>query len=215
VVEPNRGAGAVTAAVADEVPLVRRGIGAVLEETAVTVIGETGSGREALRLVAHHDPDLLVAGRLPDLGLVDLARRLRSLPSPPAVIGLLPGPSDDIGVLVRLGVEGLVMRAVAADELGRAVRRVLAGERPVAAALLPGVAGYARPVDSAPPAGLSAREREVLALLAHGLSNRRIAQALFVTEATVKSHLSHIYSKLGVGSRTDAVGRAVALGLLA
>ena len=207
--------GLLTAVVADELSLLRRGVASVLADHDLHVVGETGSGREALRLVVHHAPTLVVVGRLFDLGAVEFVRRLRRdvAGNPPITVGLLPGPTEDVGKLVRIGIDGLALRSASADEIGRTIVRALAGDRPVAAGLLPGVAGPGAVV-SDEVSSLSGREREVLSQLASGLSNRKIATELFVTEATVKSHLSRIYSKLGVTSRTEALGRAATLGLL-
>jgi NarL family two-component system response regulator LiaR len=103
---------------------------------------------------------------------------------------------------------------VGGDELSEALDKVEAGERVIAPALLPLLVGAVTPSAPGPDSVLTSKEREVLASLAAGRSNQEIAEALFVTRATVKTHLAHIYAKLEAKDRHEAVARAVALGLL-
>jgi len=121
-----------------------------------------------------------------------------------------------VAYLVALGTRGIALRAGTVDELGVVIASALKGVQMVVPALQAALAGSVslRAVDST-TALLSAREREVLACLAQGRSNREIAATLSVTLATVKSHLVRIYAKLEAGNRNEALGRAVALGLLA
>ncbi|MCZ7535750.1 MAG: response regulator transcription factor [Acidimicrobiia bacterium] len=206
------------AVVADEAALLRSGVGAVLESCGLEVVGETHSGRAAVRLAAADDAQLLVLGVTTDLDPADVIRRTKRLRPPPAVVALLRG-REDAPALVSLGVDALLMRTVRTDDLTDAVLRVFKGERVVAPALLPALVGEVRPTPRVGPAGgsdvvLTSREREILAFLAEGLANREIAAEIFVTLATVKTHVAHIYAKLGARNRNDALGRAVALGLL-
>jgi DNA-binding NarL/FixJ family response regulator len=106
------------------------------------------------------------------------------------------------------------VRSVGGEELAEALDRVDRGERVIAPALLPTLVGILAPSDRAPDSLLTGKEREVLAALAAGSSNQQIAEALFVTRATVKTHLAHIYAKLEAKDRHEAIARAVALGLL-
>jgi DNA-binding NarL/FixJ family response regulator len=233
---------AVTAVVADALPLARRGLSSLLRGTGCEVVAETHSGREAVQLALHRTPGLVVAGNLPDLRIDHLVRSLKRLPVPPRVLVLLPGPTDAVRELVKLGVDGLALRSAPVDELQRTVARVLAGALPIAASLLAGIAGAPTEAGAGsagidpgrgrgaalaalhperrggapagPGPGLTGREREVLALMAQGLTNRRIAQDLFVSEATVKTHVAHIYAKLGVRRRGEALAAALARGLL-
>jgi DNA-binding NarL/FixJ family response regulator len=135
----------------------------------------------------------------------------------PGVVALVaPGQEDTVAYLVALGTRGIALRAGTVDELGVVIASALKGVQMVVPALQAALAGSVslRAVDSTTEL-LSAREREVLACLAQGRSNREIAATLSVTLATVKSHLVRIYAKLEAGNRNEALGRAVALGLLA
>jgi len=123
---------------------------------------------------------------------------------------------DELDAVVGAGPSAVLVRTAEAEELADAVRRVGEGERVFSPALVPAVveAMQAGPEPGAAAAGLTQKEREVLARLAEGRSNAEIAEVLFVTPATVKTHLAHIYAKLGVKGRHEAIARAVALGLI-
>jgi DNA-binding NarL/FixJ family response regulator len=194
----------VTAVVIDELGLVRTGISAVLEGRGIEVIAQTRSGREGVSVATVDRPELVVAGAPADLDVVDICRRL---------VRLRPHP--DI-VVLGLGVAAVALRSIDADELGIAVDAARKGGPYVAGALHHALAGaVALPaLDDRTADVLTGREREVLVLLAEGRNNREIAAALSVTLATVKSHLVRIYAKLEAGNRNEALGRAVALGLI-
>jgi DNA-binding NarL/FixJ family response regulator len=133
------------------------------------------------------------------------------------LVALLPPAHDhEVPYLRAMGVGGLALRAVEPDELGLAIDAALKGGQYVAPALHAALAGAVKlpPLDAATDELLTSREREVLVLLAEGRTNRDIASTLSVTLATVKSHLVHIYAKLEATNRNEALGRAVALGLL-
>jgi len=208
-----------SAVVADDTALFRRGVAGVLRTCGVEVVAETHSGRSAVRLAGSERADLIVVGSTADLGLAEVTRRARKLRPPPAVVGLL-GSDDTAAGLIVLGVEALLLRTARTEDLVDALRQVLRGETVVAPALLSTLVGEVRPPADCDPrsaagrggVGLSTREREVLALLAQGLANREIAAELFVTLATVKTHVSHIYSKLGARNRNEALRRAVLSG---
>ena len=205
------------AIVVDELALVRLGVAAVLEPLGTEVVAESHSGRELVSLVAVERPDLVVVGTPADLTLVDVVERLRGRT---VVVGLVTHASQqDVGLLVALGVDGLALRNGSAEEFATVIDRVQKGEKVVVPALLPALAGRLRlrsqAEDDSGAVPLTLREREVLAFLAEGRTNREIAGALSVSVATVKSHLVHIYDKLGAANRNDAIGRAVAAGILA
>jgi DNA-binding NarL/FixJ family response regulator len=134
----------------------------------------------------------------------------------PAIIALVSAADHaQLGQLVAAGVDGLLIRSASGDELGEAIRRLRAGERYVTPALLSSLVGALSPVaDRGEDSTLTSRERDVLAGLAQGQTNREIADALFVGVETVKSHLSRLYDKLGARDRHDAVAQALAAGLL-
>jgi DNA-binding NarL/FixJ family response regulator len=204
------------AIVVDEFALVRLGITAVVEPLGIDVVAETHSGREVVSMTAVERPELVVIGTPADLPLVDVVERLRRRC---LVVGLVTRASDkDVGLLVALGVDGIALRNGSTHEFATVVDRVIKGEKVVVPALLPALTGRLQlrsHDDDGAGVPLTFREREVLAFLAEGRSNREIAGALSVSVATVKSHLVHIYDKLGAANRNEAVGRAVAAGILA
>ena len=211
-------AGARTSAiVADELGLVRAGITGVLEARGIEVVAQTRSGRELVRLTNLERPDLVVVGAPADLEVADVVRRLvRLCPHPEIVVLLPPAHEHTVRYLLALGAAGIALRTVDADELGVVVDAARKGGPHVVPALHRALSGaVALPaLDDRTVDVLTSREREVLVLLAEGRSNREIAGALSVSLATVKSHLVRIYAKLEAGNRNEALGRAVALGLL-
>ena len=215
--------GGPSAVVVDEWPLVRLGVSQVLRAMGITVLAEVAKAEEGVRAAdgrAHY----VLLGACRDLSLAEAARRAKSLRPPPRVLVLVDHIGrGELGALRAVGIDALLPRSASPAELSDAVGRVAKGERVVAPALLSLLMGVIAPADPALPGAeqhgshreaLTRKELEVLARLAEGRSNREIADALFVTPATVKSHLAHIYVKLGVTGRQEAMARAVALGLL-
>jgi DNA-binding NarL/FixJ family response regulator len=204
-----------SAVVVDELALARAGIAAVLRAHGIEVAGETHAARDAAQFVTMDGCSLVVLGAPADLPPADAARRLLALRPRPAIVALVPpAPDHLVGYLVALGVLAVLPRAASVEELGTAIENALKGVQYVAPALHGALAGALspRPVEASPL--LSAREREVLAFLAEGRTNREIASAMAVTLATVKSHLVHVYAKLGARNRNEALGKALELGLL-
>ncbi|MFD0891862.1 LuxR C-terminal-related transcriptional regulator, partial [Streptosporangium algeriense] len=163
---------------------------------------------EALRGVAASVPDVV----LMDLQLgdgvdgVEATRRIRELPTPPQVLVLTTYETDaDIMRAVDAGATGYLLKACPPEELFQGIRAAARGESVLSAKVAARVMKRMRD----PGPALSAREVEILELLASGAGNREIARRLFITEATVKTHLVHIYGKLGVDTRTAAVTAAV------
>ncbi|MEV4741408.1 response regulator transcription factor [Streptomyces sp. NPDC049555] len=208
--------GTIGVLLVDDHPVVRRGLRAMVDELPdVTAVGEAGDGAEALRLLAE--------GARPHVVLMDLqmgdgmhgveaTRRITALPSPPAVLILTTYSTDaDILAAVEAGATGYLLKDAPPEEVAAAVHAAARGETvlaaPVAARLLGRVRSGGRPA-------LSPRETEILGLVAEGLPNRQISKRLFISEATVKTHLVHIYDKLGVDSRTAAVAAGLAAGLI-
>ena len=205
------------AVVGDELELARLGVTAVLHAQGIEVVAETHSGRELASVAALEEPDLVVVGYPADLSTVDTVRRvLRVRPRPVVVALIATGQEDVVGMLVALGARGIALRSGSADELSDVFASVLKGEPCIVSSLHRALAGTVElpPLEDRVPELLSTREREVLACLAQGRSNREIAATLSVTLATVKSHLVRIYAKLGVTNRNECLGRAVSLGLL-
>ncbi|MEU1881071.1 response regulator transcription factor [Streptosporangium sp. NPDC020072] len=193
----------------DDHPVVRAGLVALLGgEPDMEVVGEAAGGDEALRGVATSSPDVV----LMDLQLgdgvdgVEATRRIRELPTPPQVLVLTTYETDaDIMRAVDAGATGYLLKACPPEELFQGIRAAARGESVLSAKV---AARMMRRMRDPGPA-LSAREVEILELLASGAGNREIARRLFITEATVKTHLVHIYGKLGVDTRTAAVTAAV------
>ena len=200
--------------IADDHPVVRAGLRALLDGAVdIDVVGEAATPDEAAALVASVDPDLVLMDLQfgQDRTGADATRQIRSTDAAPYVLVLTNYDSDgDILGAVEAGASGYLLKDTPPDELLAAVRAAAAGE----SALAPAVASRLMARMRAPRVSLSAREIEVLVLVAEGASNVDVAARLHITDATVKSHLVHVFSKLGVGSRTAAVSEARALGIL-
>ncbi len=198
----------------DDHPVVRAGLRALLDtEPDVTVVGEATTPEEAVAATEETRPDVV----LMDLQLragtsgVDATSALRRLAHPPRVLVLTNYDTDvDILGAVEAGASGYLLKDAPPEELLAAVRAAAAGE----SALAPTIATRLLERLRTPVVSLSARELEVLEAVATGRSNREIARTLTVSEATVKSHLAHIFTKLDVTSRTAAVAAARRQGLL-
>jgi len=213
----------ITVVIVDDHPVVRAGMRMVLDGAAdVTVLAEGASGADALRLVTQHRPDVLVLDvNLPDLNGVEVARRLRDRGTTTAILILtIYDDSQTVFGLLESGATGYVLKDEALETLVSAVRAAARGE----SWLSPAVARQVvrRAVGEAPSLReqvrasipLTPREVEVLRLLAQGLDNAAIAEALVVTKRTVQNHVSNIYGKLEVTSRTEAALYAIRHGLV-
>ncbi len=200
--------------IADDHPVVRAGLRALLDaEDDLAVVGEAATPDAATAMAEELAPELV----LMDLQFgqettgADATRRIRSLDAPPYVLVLTNYDSDgDILGAVEAGASGYLLKDAPPEELVAAVRAAASGQ----SALAPAIAGRLMARMRAPRVSLSAREIEVLRLVADGASNGAVARHLHISEATVKSHLVHVFSKLGVASRTAAVSEARALGVL-
>ncbi|WP_031171541.1 response regulator [Streptosporangium roseum] len=193
----------------DDHPVVRAGLVALLGgEHDMEVVGEAADGEDALRGIASREPDVVLMDLQLGDGIdgVEATRRVRELPSPPQVLVLTTYETDaDIVRAIDAGATGYLLKACPPEELFQGIRAAARGET----VLSPRVATRVMRRMRDPGPALSAREVEILELLASGAGNREIARRLFITEATVKTHLVHIYSKLGVDTRTAAVTAAV------
>lgn len=199
---------------ADDHPVVRTGLRAILSGDAdLQVVGEAQTPDEAFALATDLSPDLVLMDLQfgTDQNGADATRLIRALPRPPAVLVLTNYDSDgDILGAVEAGASGYLLKDAPPDELVAAIRAAARGET----ALAPAIAGRLLARMRAPQVSLSARETEVLDLVAAGCANGTIARRLHISDATVKSHLVHIYSKLGVRSRTAAVAAGREAGIL-
>ena len=201
---------------ADDHPAVRDGLRGMLDRRrGFEVVGEASDGAEAVRAAIDLDPDVVLMGlRMPGTDGVAAIGELAARGVGARVLVLITHDTDaDVLPAVRAGATGYLLRDAPRVELHRAVRAAARGE----SVLSPVVAARVRGRVSRPePAGeaLSRRELEVLELVATGATNRRAAGALFISEATVKTHLLHIYAKLGVNDRAAAVAAGYDRGLL-
>jgi NarL family two-component system response regulator LiaR len=210
-------ADAIRVLIADDHAVVREGLRTFLElQDGIAVAGEASDGEEAVRQAEALKPDVvlmdLVMPRLDGVGAMrELRRRL-----PAARVIVLTSFAEDERLLpaIQAGAAGYLLKNVAPPELARAIRAAHAGEAlidPVIAARL--VDAIAQPAGEPAHERLTAREREVLALIARGYANKRIALELGIAEKTVKTHVGHVLAKLGVTDRTQAAVHAVRLGL--
>jgi DNA-binding NarL/FixJ family response regulator len=206
----------VTAVIIDQWELVALGISAVLAEHGIVTMATAADARLGVRAAREHRADVVVLGATALGSPVDTAHHAVRLHPRPAVIALVGGADHaELGQLIAEGVDALLVRSATSEELGDAIDRIGKGERYVAPALLSSLVGVVAPVmEASADAVLTTRERDVLACLAQGRTNRQIATELFVGLETVKSHLSRLYAKLEARDRHDAVARALAAGLL-
>jgi len=200
--------------IVDDHPVVRDGLRGVLEgEPDMRVVGEAGHGAEALARAAVTPVDVVLMDlRMPVMGGVEAIGELRRTAPGARVLVLTTYDTDrDVLPAIEAGATGYLLKDTPREELLRAVRAAHRGE----AVLSPTVAGRLMGQVRAPAQeALSARELEVLRLVAEGSTNRETAQRLFISEATVKTHLLHIYAKLEVRDRASAVAAGYQRGLL-
>ena len=200
-------------AVADDHPVVREGLVAMLETQAdFEIVGTAATGLDVVGLVASADPDVLLLDlEMPGMNLAEgfaaIRRRYPQLP-----IAIVSGVTDAslIRTLLDSGARGFIPKLAGSEQLLDALRRILAGEIYVPDALLGRQAAAAKEAGDA----LTARQLDILPLLAEGMPNKQIADALGVTEGTVKQHLKELFKRLSARNRTQAVQEARRLGLL-
>jgi DNA-binding NarL/FixJ family response regulator len=201
--------------VVDDHPVVRDGVAATLSAVdGFEVVGQAGDGAQAVQLAAALDPDVIVMDlRMPGGGGVDAVREMKRRGLRAAVLVLTTYDTDsDTVAAIEAGATGYLLKDAPSEQLVAGVRATAAGETVLSPAVATRLASHVR--QPSRNAALSAREREVLTLVARGTPNRAIAEQLFVSEATVKTHLSHVYDKLGVTDRAAAVARAYQLGIM-
>jgi DNA-binding NarL/FixJ family response regulator len=208
--------------IADDQELVRTGFRVILNaEPDLEVVGEASDGRETIEAVSSLSPEVVLMDiRMPNLDGIEATRRIVKGDRSPRVLILTTFDLDEyVYEALRAGASGFLLKDAGADELLHAVRVVAAGE----ALLSPSITrrlieDYARrpPAREQPPAlaELTARELEVLRLIARGLSNGDIARELFVGDATVKTHVARIFAKLDLHDRAQAVVLAYESGLV-
>jgi DNA-binding NarL/FixJ family response regulator len=200
--------------IVDDHPVVRDGLrGMFTGDDRFRVLGEAADGHEALAVARAVQPDVVLMDlRMPGMDGVTAIRALRDQGSKARVLVLTTYDTDsDVLPAIKAGATGYLLKDTPREELFRAVSAAHRGE----SVLSPAVAGRLMGELRAPAReGLSQRELEVLGLIAQGFTNREAAGRLFISEATVKTHLLHTYAKLGVRDRAAAVAAAYARGLL-
>ncbi len=221
----------ITVAIVDDHPIVRAGLRTVLAAAPdVAVVAEGATGADALRLVAERRPDVLLLDvNLPDLSGAEVTRQLYTAGVSTAILVLtVHADSQTVFGLLEGGAAGYVLKDEALETLVCAVRAVARGESWLSPAIARQVLhrtvkvpspGRANEAGEPPPIGpslspLTPRELEVLGLLAQGLDNAAIAERLVLTSRTVQNHVSNVYGKLGVTSRTEAALLAIRAGLV-
>jgi DNA-binding NarL/FixJ family response regulator len=203
---------------ADDHPLVRNGLKAALATLPdVEVVAEAATGTAAIREALLHRPDVVVMDlQMPDTNGIEATRELgRALPSAAVLVLTMFDDDDSVFAAMRAGARGYVLKGAEQHEIARAITAVAAGEAIFGPAVATRVLAYfaTPPRTVSPFPELTAREREVLDLLAAGHNNHQIAQRLTLSAKTVANHLSAIFAKLQVADRTQAILRARDAGL--
>ena len=217
----------ITVIIVDDHTVVRQGVRALLETYPdIRVVAEAASGEEAVRLAAQHAPDVLLMDLvMPGMDGVSATREVKRISPRTRIIVLTSYHTDEhIFPAIRAGALSYLLKDVTPEELAAAVRKAAQGEAilhpRVAARLIQELHAAQKPSSASQPAApppladLTEREREVLRLIAEGLSNAEIAARLVISEHTVKSHVSNILSKLHLADRTQAAVYAWKQGLM-
>ncbi|GLZ33446.1 DNA-binding response regulator [Lentzea sp. NBRC 105346] len=199
--------------IVDDHPVVRDGLRGMFSDAEFSVIGEAANGEEAVTVVEALRPDVVLMDlRMPGVDGVTAINRLRDLGNPARVLVLTTYDTDrDVLPAIKAGATGYLLKDTPRDSLYAAVRAAARGEAVLSPAVATKLIGQVREPAEEP---LSQRELDVLTLVARGSTNREAAARLFISEATVKTHLLHVYAKLGVKDRAAAVAVAYERGLL-
>lgn len=199
--------------IVDDHPIFRAGLRAAIDgQPDLGVLADLATAEEALALLGHETADVVLMDlHMPGMGGAAGTAAIARMADPPRVVVLTTFSSDaDITAALDAGARGYLLKDAHPNDVFDAIRRVAAG----GAVITPLVADQMLRRRTNPNEQVSARELDVLELLAHGLGNRAIARRLHLSEATVKTHLAHIYKKLGVDNRTAAVVTARRRGIV-
>jgi DNA-binding NarL/FixJ family response regulator len=207
--------------IADDQALVRAGFRMILSADGIDVVGEAADGRQAVDAARAHRPDVVLLDiRMPELDGLEAARRILAEPDAPRVIMLTTFDLDEyVYDALAAGASGFLLKDVTPEHLAAAVRLVRSGDALLAPTITRRLVERFARADPAPApprdlAALSPRELEVLRLLAEGLNNAELAERLYLSEATVKTHVARILAKLGLRDRVQAVVTAYTTGLV-
>ncbi len=220
-------AGAIKILLADDHVVVRAGTRQLLErQPDIKVVGEASTGREAIQLTDDLGPDVVVMDvRMPDGGGIGATKRIKEKHPEIAVLVLTAHDDDEyVFALLQAGANGYLLKTAEADELTKAIRTVIKGDLALAPSVAGKVVSQFTSGKTLPDVlsnikqdygGLTEREMDILRLVGEGLTNKEIGRRLFISDRTVQAHLSNIFSKLNVNSRTEAVMHAVRHGWIA
>jgi len=208
--------------IADDYDVVREGTRTLLQrEPDMEVIGEAADGEEAVRLIEKLRPDIAVLDvSMPKLSGIEVTRRIKPICPSIGVLILTAYDNDEyVFALLEAGAAGYLLKDVHGQEIVEAVRSVYSGESVLHPSIARkviqrAIAGSGKPMETKSEVDLSDREKEVLRLAATGMSNKDIAENLDISFRTVQGHLSSIFNKMGVGSRTEAIYKSVKKGWL-
>ncbi|HEY5493213.1 MAG TPA: response regulator transcription factor [Candidatus Anoxymicrobiaceae bacterium] len=210
---------AIRVMIVDDHKLVREGLNAVFDQgDDIAVVGEVGSGEEAIEMVSNVDPDVILMDiSMPGMNGIQATKLIRKQnPAVKIVILTMLDQEGSVYEAVKAGATGYMLKSTSSDELVRAIKTVFEGKallNPDATAQL--IKEFVNLSENhAKDYGLSDREMEVLQLLSEGKTNKELAKALWISEQTVKTHLAHIFGKLGTSDRTETVARALRNGLV-
>jgi two-component system response regulator DegU len=199
---------------ADDHTMVRQSMRRSMEDAGFEIVGEASDGAEAVRLAGEHGPDVILMDvSMPVLDGVEATRQVRSRPDAPQVVMLtMHADADVVRRALQAGAVGYLTKDCSIDEVVDAVRLAADGNGGVSPDLAAALLREAEHVPS--DTGVSAREIEVLQLIAEGASPPEVAERLFISVKTVKNHLSSIYEKLDARDRTQAVLKGLRLGII-
>ena len=204
---------------ADDHTLLREGLRRSLEEAGVTVVAEAADGEEALEQAERHRPDVVLMDvSMPRMGGVEATRLIRSrLPEVEVLILTMHADASVVSDAVRAGAAGYLVKDCSTEDIVSLLEQVASGEASLSPDLATSILAQAQDTATASsPEGslLTPREEEVLRLIAEGLSTPEVGKALYISTKTVRHHLSSIYEKLDSRDRTQAVIRAVRMGII-